>query len=101
MELSLLLTGSKEGPILLLEPGSRLPHSFSRNVFWGEVGPTRSGGREDAYCGFRPCLAWLPSLWLRAMMPPVPPQRTKGPALSRRRQKAWRGEEGAVSQGHR
>lgn len=33
MELSLLLTGSEEGPILLLGPGSWPPCSFSKNVF--------------------------------------------------------------------
>lgn len=81
MELSLLLPGSEEGPILLLEPGSWLPRSCSRNVFWGEVSPMVSGGREDASYRFRACLAWLPSLLLGAVVPPAPPGEDQGMAL--------------------
>lgn len=93
MELSPLLTGSKEGPALLLGPGSWLPRSFSRHVFRGEVDPAKGGGREEAYRGFRPCLAWLPGLLLRAMMSPIPPQRTKeGPCTTEERAESLAGE---------
>lgn len=72
MKLSLLLTGSEEGPVLLLEPGSWLLRSCSRNVFWGKASPTGSGGREVASPRFRAGLVWLPSLLLRAVVLPAP-----------------------------
>lgn len=79
-----------------MEPGSWLCRSCSRNVFWGEVSPVGSGGREDASCRFRACLAWLPGLLLRAVVPPAPPREDQGRALHHQGgQKAWKGRGGS------